>query len=198
MISRKTCVAAFSVLAACWFLPAPAAVAQSETSYGRLVSALRRYCPSNGADALQEKRTTDRGWRKLKELPYELLGPMGGPFTSYSAWTVPQNDGGPPILLVDGVEKGPGGQRRLCGVRGVQDGDVITQVRAMIGGGEPDVSTERMWGAFAWKGDGGLREPTGDEMRSRPENIEPRRFFTIFQSEGEASITVAHMVLDRP
>lgn len=186
------------LLAVGGLLQTPAAVARPEPGHGRLIAAFRQYCPANGTDALLEKRKAGPGWRKLKELPYELLGPMGGPFTSYDAWTVPQADGGPPILLVDGAEKGPGGQRRLCGVRGVEDGDVVAELRAVIGDPRAMVSTERLWGAFVWKDDGPLREPTDAEMEGKPENIEPRRFFTVHRSEGEASITVAHMVPDRP
>jgi hypothetical protein len=191
-------LSALALLAVFLPLQGARAIAEPKATEGRLVSDLARYCIANRADPSKVGLDVGANWRPIKELPYEVLGPVGGPFSSYRAWSLPQADSQPPIVLVAGVEKVPGGQRNICAVRGVQDNDVIVEVGVLIGGARPFLKNETMWGAMVWDEDGRLREPTDSELGADTVNLAHRFGLMLVREEGQVSISFVQVVQDPP
>lgn len=157
--------AALGMLIGLGALDGSMAQAQPAPKAGRLVSTLARYCIANHADPEKVRLEVGADWTALKEVPYELIGALGGPFSSYQAWSIPQGAGQHPIVLLAGLEQGGGIARKICSVRGVEDGDTIAEVRALMGGARPFTKEETLWGAFGWEEGDGIREPTQSEFK---------------------------------
>ena len=193
---RRAALSALGLLMAFALPQGASAIAQPKATDGRLVSALTRYCVANQSDTDKVVLAVGADGQPMGELPYALVGPMGGPFSSYRAWSLPQGRDQQPVVLVVGVEKLPGGARHICAVRGVEEGDVIAEVRALMGGARPFLKEPRMWAAFGWEEDGRIREPTPDEMGADIAKTPHRVAFTIIREEDQVSINVARVVVD--
>jgi hypothetical protein len=73
-----------------------------------------------------------KGWTRVDNLPAGLMAAYGGPFDRAVTWSRPAPDGDS-YLLVSGVQKIDGGERRTCTLSGPADANAGAQARAWIG-----------------------------------------------------------------
>jgi|GEM_PF-4440635 len=164
------------------------ASAQPSGSASGLVSAWARYCVATLADPAALRPAAD--WRPVRDLSDEAISALGGPFSSYRAWTIPQPSGAKPILLLSGTDENPWVGRAICSVNGAEEADTISDIRKLMGGARPFISEEKMWAAFGWEERGSIREPTASELED-PSMIQHRVAVSVIRDEDGASISLA-------
>jgi hypothetical protein len=169
-------------------MAASPASAQVPESQNNLVSTWAQYCVATLADPAKLKPSAD--WQAVRDISDEAISALGGPFSSYRAWNVPQPSGRKPVLLVSGIDENQWVGRVICSVNGIEEGDVISDIRKLMGGARPFIREEKMWAAFGWEDGGLIREPTPSELRD-PSTIQHRVAVSLMRTGNEASISLA-------